>query len=63
MEADASDVLREEKRRYGLLHGCCMLVQTANSFICFSERIARREDLIEEQKELERLKRRKKANA
>lgn len=28
-----------------------------------SERIARREDLIEEQKELERLKRRKKTSA
>ncbi|KAI8098050.1 SPT2 chromatin protein-domain-containing protein [Gilbertella persicaria] len=40
MEANASDVLREEKR---------------------SERIARREDLIEEQKELERLKKKKKA--
>ncbi|KAI8327440.1 SPT2 chromatin protein-domain-containing protein [Choanephora cucurbitarum] len=38
MEANASDVLREEKR---------------------SERIARREDLIEEQKELERLKKKK----
>ncbi|KAI8988552.1 SPT2 chromatin protein-domain-containing protein [Mycotypha africana] len=41
MEANASEVLREEKR---------------------SARIARREDLIEEQKELERLKRRKKNN-
>ncbi|KAI8646116.1 SPT2 chromatin protein-domain-containing protein [Parasitella parasitica] len=39
MEADAGDVLREEKR---------------------SERIGRREDLLEEQKELERLKKRKK---
>ncbi|KAL7315473.1 hypothetical protein PS15m_004688 [Mucor circinelloides] len=39
MEADARDVLREEKR---------------------SERIARREDQIEEQKELERLKKRRK---